>query len=105
MNGQFLGGRAITVSYALKKDSKTERHGSMAERMLAAANPKKAQPNTMFSTGPSLSSANATPIGRPNPTPTPSLPPGKNLFPKIYFVFACLLACLSLAYDQLNHLF
>jgi splicing factor 3B subunit 4 len=28
--------RAITVSYALKKDGKGERHGSAAERLLAA---------------------------------------------------------------------
>jgi len=41
MNGQFLSGRAISVTYALKKDSKTERHGSMAERILAANNPLK----------------------------------------------------------------
>lgn len=31
MNGQYLCNRAITVSYAIKKDSKTgERHGSAA---------------------------------------------------------------------------
>jgi splicing factor 3B subunit 4 len=34
--GQFLMNRAITVSYALKKDGKGERHGSAAERLLAA---------------------------------------------------------------------
>jgi splicing factor 3B subunit 4 len=39
LNGQYVGGRAISVTYALKKDSKTERHGSMAERILAANNP------------------------------------------------------------------
>jgi splicing factor 3B subunit 4 len=36
MNGQFLGGRQITVQYAFKKDSKGERHGTQAERILAA---------------------------------------------------------------------
>jgi splicing factor 3B subunit 4 len=41
MNGQFLCGRPISVNYAFKKDSKTERHGSMAERILAANNPNK----------------------------------------------------------------
>jgi splicing factor 3B subunit 4 len=41
MNGQFLNGKAISVTYALKKDSKTERHGSMAERILAANNPNR----------------------------------------------------------------
>jgi len=39
MNGQFLSGRPISVSYALKKDSKGDRHGSAAERLLAANNP------------------------------------------------------------------
>jgi splicing factor 3B subunit 4 len=34
LDGQFLSGRPITVSYALKKDS-NERHGSEAERALA----------------------------------------------------------------------
>jgi splicing factor 3B subunit 4 len=32
MNGQFLAGKSISVSYALKKDSKSERHGTPAER-------------------------------------------------------------------------
>lgn len=30
MNGQYLCNRAITVSYAYKKDTKGERHGTMA---------------------------------------------------------------------------
>ena len=30
MNGQYLCNRAITISYAFKKDSKGERHGSAA---------------------------------------------------------------------------
>jgi splicing factor 3B subunit 4 len=34
MNGQFLMNRPITVSYAFKKDSKNERHGTAAERIL-----------------------------------------------------------------------
>eukprot|EP00518_Triparma_eleuthera_P020873 CAMPEP_0197556508 /NCGR_PEP_ID=MMETSP1320-20131121/15263_1 /TAXON_ID=91990 /ORGANISM="Bolidomonas sp., Strain RCC2347" /LENGTH=208 /DNA_ID=CAMNT_0043117643 /DNA_START=268 /DNA_END=891 /DNA_ORIENTATION=- len=37
MNNQFLCGRQITLSYALRKDGNGERHGSAAERMLAAA--------------------------------------------------------------------
>ncbi|ENN73296.1 hypothetical protein YQE_10060, partial [Dendroctonus ponderosae] len=32
MNGQYLCNRSISVSYAFKKDSKGERHGSAAER-------------------------------------------------------------------------
>jgi len=36
MNGQFLMNKAITVQYAFKKDGKGERHGTSAERLLAA---------------------------------------------------------------------
>ncbi|WWC61955.1 uncharacterized protein I303_104541 [Kwoniella dejecticola CBS 10117] len=36
MNGQFFGGRQISVQYAFKKDGKGERHGGQAERLLAA---------------------------------------------------------------------
>lgn len=39
MNGQYLCNRAITISYAFKKDSKGERHGTAAERLLAAQSP------------------------------------------------------------------
>lgn len=38
MNGQYLCNRPIAVSYAFKKDSKGERHGSAADRFLAAQN-------------------------------------------------------------------
>jgi RNA recognition motif-containing protein len=36
MNGQYLCGKAITVSYAFKKDGKGGKHGTEAERLLAA---------------------------------------------------------------------
>lgn len=36
MNGQFLMNKAIKVQYAFKKDTATERHGTEAERLLAA---------------------------------------------------------------------
>ena len=36
MNGQWLANQQITVSYAFKKEGKGERHGSAAERLLAA---------------------------------------------------------------------
>eukprot|EP01121_Diplochlamys_sp_Union-15-3_P001112 TRINITY_DN10975_c0_g1_i1.p1 TRINITY_DN10975_c0_g1~~TRINITY_DN10975_c0_g1_i1.p1 ORF type:complete len:251 (-),score=51.00 TRINITY_DN10975_c0_g1_i1:106-858(-) len=54
MSGQYLCNRPITVSYAYKKDSKHERHGSMAERYLAANNPHviRNRPNTLFAAGP-----------------------------------------------------
>lgn len=39
MNGQFFGNKTIRVEYAFKKDAKGERHGSQAERLLAANRP------------------------------------------------------------------
>lgn len=36
MNNQFLMNKAITVQYAFKKEGKGERHGTPAERLLAA---------------------------------------------------------------------
>merc|ERR1719258_832677 len=39
MNGQFICNRPISVSYAYKKETKGERHGSAAERLLAANKP------------------------------------------------------------------
>jgi splicing factor 3B subunit 4 len=48
--------RAITVSYAYKKDTKGERHGTPAERLLAEQQRTKAasaqRPHTMFASGP-----------------------------------------------------
>ncbi|KAL8244192.1 hypothetical protein R6Q59_010450 [Mikania micrantha] len=54
MNGQYLCNRQITVSYAYKKDTKGERHGTPAERTLASSNPttQKSRPHTMFASGP-----------------------------------------------------
>ena len=66
MNNQFLMNKAITVQYAFKKDGKGERHGTPAERLLAA----QARKN------------NALPVAaRPPPAPlgafgaTPGIPP------------------------------
>jgi RNA recognition motif-containing protein len=39
LNNQYVGNRPITVSYAMKKDGKGERHGSEAERTLAKKSP------------------------------------------------------------------
>lgn len=56
MNGQYLGGRPIAVGYAYKKDTKGERHGTPAERLLAAQRkaqqPQTNRPHTMFASGP-----------------------------------------------------
>lgn len=83
MNGQYLCNRQITVSYAYKKDTKGERHGTPAERVLAASNPgaQKSRPHTLFASGPpTLSSAPrangtmGTPIP-PRPFANGSVPP------------------------------
>ena len=58
MNGQFLGGRQLSVMYAFRKDgSGGERHGSAAERALAAAararaptSAAPARPNLLYAT-------------------------------------------------------
>jgi len=39
MNGQYISGKPIDVTYAYKKDTKGERHGSVAERILAVNRP------------------------------------------------------------------
>ena len=39
MKGQYISGKPIEVEYAFKKDTKGERHGSIAERILAANRP------------------------------------------------------------------
>ncbi|XP_059623704.1 uncharacterized protein LOC132266732 [Cornus florida] len=84
MTGQYLCNRQITVSYAYKKDTKGERHGTPAERVLASNNPttQKSRPHTLFASGPpSLSNApqaNGT-MGAPIPPPhfaNGTVPPG-----------------------------
>ncbi|KAI8017077.1 Splicing factor 3B subunit 4 [Camellia lanceoleosa] len=83
MNGQYLCNRQITVSYAYKKDTKGECHGTPAERVLAASNPtaQKSRPHTLFASGPptlpNAPQANgtiSTPIP-PRPFANGSLPP------------------------------
>ena len=39
LNGQYIKGRPIEVTYAYKKDTKNEKHGSIAERILAKNRP------------------------------------------------------------------
>ena len=53
MNGQWLANKQIVVQYAYKKESQGERHGSQAERLLAAEMQQQKsalRPNTMFAT-------------------------------------------------------
>jgi splicing factor 3B subunit 4 len=39
MNGQYLCGKPIDVSYAYKKDNAQDKHGSLSERVLAFNRP------------------------------------------------------------------
>ncbi|KAK3007823.1 hypothetical protein RJ639_014513 [Escallonia herrerae] len=83
MNGQYLCNRQITVSYAYKKDTKGERHGTPAERTLAAnsTTAQKSRPHTLFASGPP-SLANAQTNGSmgapvpPRPFANGAVPPG-----------------------------
>ncbi|KAG6597617.1 Splicing factor 3B subunit 4 [Cucurbita argyrosperma subsp. argyrosperma] len=71
MNGQYLCNRQITVSYAYKKDTKGERHGTPAERVLAASNPQKSRPHTLFASGPPT----LPKVAQPNGTMGTLMPP------------------------------
>jgi len=88
MNGQFLCGRQISVCYAIKKGTKGDRHGSEAERLLAANNPNLARNNQsrpMFSPFPMPMPPGAPPMppGMPPPMPPgmPPMPPGMQMMP------------------------
>ncbi|KAG6582101.1 Splicing factor 3B subunit 4, partial [Cucurbita argyrosperma subsp. sororia] len=103
MNGQYLCNRQITVSYAYKKDTKGERHGTPAERVLAASNPQKSRPHTLFASGPptlpKVAQPNASfgaPVpprpfanGAMAPSPIPAIrppPPQRVAFPPMQMV-------------------
>lgn len=77
MNGQYLCNRPISVSYAFKKDSKGERHGSAAERLLAAQNPLSHadRPHQLFADAPV---PQMMPVGVP---PVPMMPPAPMIPP------------------------
>jgi len=79
MNGQYLCNRAISISYAFKKDSKGERHGSAAERLLAAQNPlsQADRPHQLFADAPPTPLPTATPV----PPPPNMVPPPPNMMP------------------------
>lgn len=70
MNGQYFSGRQINVQYALKKDTKGERHGGMAERLLAANKPTSSSkmPSLLFR--PTLMSENIQKPSLPTAAPT-----------------------------------
>lgn len=91
MNGQYLSNRIISVQYAYKKDSPGIRHGTAAERMLAAAQPTKFQPHTNFSAGlgdlttiqTSLTAPTSSAPAIPPAIPSPYLPPSMMIPPHL----------------------
>jgi splicing factor 3B subunit 4 len=84
MNGQYLCNRLIVVQYAFKKESQGERHGSQAERMIAASMPQKGKPHTLFSGGDGEAATGHMPMGGMPPMgsqmtmPMPGMPPAFN---------------------------
>ncbi|CAG9322921.1 unnamed protein product [Blepharisma stoltei] len=88
MNGQFLCNKPITVTYAYKRDSKREKFGSMAERILAANRPysrpmwtgayKAPQVPQSSQPPPIPSQSRSFPPPPPPPPIRPSLPPPIN---------------------------
>ncbi len=88
MHNQFLCNRQILVQYAFKKSDETgqtsgatlERHGSKAERLLAASranNKIQRLPNTLFATSatPVYGTMSALPMSLPPvPAPPPMMP-------------------------------
>ncbi|KAL1660415.1 hypothetical protein GGF50DRAFT_106453 [Schizophyllum commune] len=88
MNGQFLMNKAITVQYAFKKDGKGERHGTSAERLLAAQARKnnalpmgaRPPPGAMGFNGP-YQGQFAGALAAPPPPPPPGFAPQQILPP------------------------
>jgi splicing factor 3B subunit 4 len=78
MNGQYLGGRPITLSYSFKKEGqKGERHGSGAERLLADLGKKNNVLITGFLPPAALSSLPPIPpAGFTQTAPAPAGAPG-----------------------------
>ncbi|CAF0775561.1 unnamed protein product [Brachionus calyciflorus] len=75
MNGQYLCNRPITISYAFKKDSKGERHGTEAERFLAAQNPlpQAERPHQLFADAPAAHAAAMTQVPVQQMMPPPPM--------------------------------
>jgi splicing factor 3B subunit 4 len=71
MNGQYLMNKEVNVSYAFKKDGKGERHGSQAERLLAAQAKKNAVAAAPIFGGPP--GMGRPPMGMPGARPPPPM--------------------------------
>uniref|UniRef100_A0A1X7TVC3 Splicing factor 3B subunit 4 n=1 Tax=Amphimedon queenslandica TaxID=400682 RepID=A0A1X7TVC3_AMPQE len=80
MNGQYLCNRQVSVSYAFKKESKGERHGTWEERYLAKQSPllQTDRPHQLFADAPPKAPV-AIAAGFPIPA-APSMAPAP-LFP------------------------
>lgn len=76
MNGQFLCNRPITVNYAFKKDGKGERHGTAAERLLAA----QAKKSGLLASSPQLPRP-MLPMMPGMPPMIPGMPPMPGMMP------------------------
>jgi len=108
MNGQYLCNRPITISFAFKKDSKGERHGSEAERFLAAQNPlpQAERPHQLFADAPPSQNMAAHPTPHMQPHPMMAAmammpgqmvpPPGLSYF-QIYFSRTPIIMLVSLS--------
>lgn len=66
MDNQYFSNNIIKVTYAFKKDSKGERHGSAAERLLAANRPIMSRPG--FFGGQDMYNSNKTLVLPPSLT-------------------------------------
>lgn len=106
MSGQFLCNRPITVSYAFKKDGKGERHGTAAERLLAAQAKKSSNIGTSGNTSvvPGLSTGYRPAPGFPSPYPTFMMPPMQAAgFDPNYAAMMMMQAAAAAANQQQHH--
>lgn len=86
MNGQFLMNKIISVGYAFKKDGKGERHGSAAERLLAAEAQKNVpiqMPNRVFAEIPTVGAPGMPPVSN-MPMPMGGTPMGMPPLPPMF---------------------
>jgi splicing factor 3B subunit 4 len=65
MNGQYLMNKPVSVQYAFKKEGKGERHGTAAERLLAA----QAKKHALLPAGPGTGANGYMPVQPPAPPP------------------------------------
>ncbi len=74
MNEQYMGSQQISVNYAFKKDSKSERHGDEAERRLAALAASRSGSKMAPPPPPSQSLPRGQALLMPAPQPVPAHP-------------------------------